>query len=221
MKNLIKYFIGIPVIVYLLFGIINFVCDYGFIYLETLSQTIYEVTETIFKLIMNVFEILLICKLIFYYSKITITFETSGKNGIEYLKKNFFWFLIIIVLALILIFYSSMESVFLSKHFSYKETKINYFVFLVKILITAFFEELIFRKILFDYCEKNGINHEFFWSVLCFSISHIISLPSTIFLGLILSFSYKKFKSFFLNVLISCLCNVSILFLTNKFLGVL
>lgn len=75
-------------------------------------------------------------------------------------------------------------------------------------LITPLFEEFIFRKVYFEYCDNNHIKYDFVLNVLLFAFSHIIPTPNHFLLGIILTYSYKKYKSLILTTFIHLFYNL-------------
>ncbi|HOE08149.1 MAG TPA: CPBP family intramembrane metalloprotease [Treponemataceae bacterium] len=128
------------------------------------------------------------------------------KNICEKVKKDKRTFILIIVLFMILIimwyFFSDYIS---SKTGIYPEKK----PFLeLSLLVAPIFEEFIFRKIYFEYCEINKVKHAFFINVIVFSFAHITPMPYVFLLGVILAYCYKKYNSLILNTAIHFLFNL-------------
>ena len=114
-------------------------------------------------------------------------------------------FLIIILLTVLIAVVFSFISLYLQKKFGLSK---DITIVEISFLFVPIFEEFIFRKVYFEYCEIYKVKYAFFLNVIIFSFAHIIPMPYVFLLGVILAYCYKKYNSLILNTVIHFLFNL-------------
>ena len=136
---------------------------------------------------------------------------TEKKNIYEKVRREKKTFILIIVLFVIVIIMWYFFSDYISRKIGIYPSKKPFLE--LSFLFIPVFEEFIWRKIYFDYCESNQIKHAFALNVIIFSFAHIIPMPYVFILGAILAYCYKKYNSLILNTAIHFLFNFLGIFL--------
>lgn len=205
MKNLIKFFFVIPIIyIFVMFVIELFVA----IMLNfPRDSIIINILFQIFSIFLGLIIYILIYKTILIKCDFSFKLFTSVRTELKEWKRikgeinesKFLLFFVIFCL-ICLSFISSILSFYLQGKLG---TNIIFsFRIGVIALFAPVFEEFIFRKLFFYYCEINKIKHTVILNIVFFSFIHIIPSLSIIILGIILAYIYIKFNSLILNIFI-------------------
>jgi len=216
-KRLFKVFLGIPVIFTLLMAAISIFETEVVVSLlgnpETKNPQIIQVLFNFLILISDCLIYFLMYKTIL--SKCNFSYRlgesikkewTEKKNIYEKVKKDKKTFILIIALFVIIVIMWYFFSDYISRKIGIYPSKKPFLE--LSFLFVPIFEEFIFRKIYFQYCEINKIKHAFSLNVVIFSFAHIIPMPYVFLLGVILAYCYKKYNSLILNTVVHFLFNL-------------
>ena len=215
-RRLFKLFLGIPVISTLLMAVIAVLVlvtvvfilrDFGITNLQSILMPF-----NLFVSISNILVYFVIYKIILVKTNFTYGLGDSIKREwadrkklYDVIGKTKKQFLIITLLTVIIAVVFSFISLYLKKKFGVSK---DITIVEISFLFVPIFEEFIFRKIYFQYCEINKIKHAFILNVIIFSFAHIIPMPYVFLLGVILAYCYKKYDSLILNTVIHFLLNL-------------
>ncbi|MBO4640362.1 MAG: CPBP family intramembrane metalloprotease [Treponema sp.] len=221
MKQIFKFFLLIPVLFALLMCVINIlVLKYIVFFLENsefnsfIKQFVYNIIIILSDCVLYFFMYRFICYKCSSSSRIWYSIKQEWVEKIELCKKikEDKLLLILIVFLLIILqvtwFYLS-DYIYRKLGISPKRNTLQDFSY----LFIPIFEEFIFRKLFFDYCDKNPTKHIFVLNVMIFAFAHLMPMPTHYFLGIILTYCYIKYKSILLNTSLHVLYNFLGLFL--------
>lgn len=217
-KRLFKIFFGIPVCYILLFVLSELLISKSIFIFFVKESTSFE-TVNVIRISLNLFfcilgmliyvviyrTILSKCDFCYYLGE-SIKREWCKRNAIiDKIKNSKFFFSIVLVLSVSLVIISGCSNFFYNrKHGIQANFSIS---FNMQSLVAPIFEEFIWRKIYFEYCERYNINHSILLNIIIFSFSHLIPRYYVILLGIILTYTYKKYDSLLINTLIHFLFN--------------
>ena len=222
MKSIIKIFVLIPVFISILVGLFSLLFGLGLVYVERLinNEKVSLIVNLTNSCLWKIVTYMIIYKVIIKklnYERINLKDMNIPNYGLTGFVNHSNENLIYLGKIIVLLFISALIETFLSKFFSSKFhlalAKTTYWNLLSATFIPAIFEEIIFRNIFFRYCEDNKIERIVLLNIICFSFCHIIPTFSIIVLGIILAYTYKKYHSIIINMLLHFFYNTVVIIL--------
>lgn len=214
-NQIIKKFLGIPIVFAILMGVItniisrnatSFILNFGLSF-----SFIIQLFCNILILFVDSMGYFFMYKCIlskcdFFYRLRDITREEfeNKENIFKKIKNNklsLFKIIFVIVICQIVWF------IVLYYYHKAKGGYMNNILLFDIVLFIPIFEEFIFRKIYFDYCKINNVKNAYELNIIIFSFLHIIPMPTHFVLAATLAYCYKKFDSLLLNIIIHFMYN--------------